>query len=359
MTNIKDVAKAAGVSPMTVSRVFNHPELVSQKTVDHVLTIARELDYVPNLLARSLVTSETHTIGVFVSRPENALYSESLSGITNQAAAHGYNVLMACADSPDAAMQSIQVLMGRQIDGLILLSVDFRTHSDDDLGQTLVEEHDEFYRRFDRLAEQCFEREFPVICISQPSRNSAPHCSGFVAHDYCAGAFMAVKYLVGRGHQRIGFLAHTVTNAGIWGERYQGFFRAVEQFGCETHPEWVCRTTDTVAGGFAAMNALLDQHDLPTAVYCANDEIAVGAVNACHARGLHIPQDISIIGHDGNTISRASWPQLSTISIHYREMGCQCVDLLLEQVAHKPFDRISKLIRPTLVERESVADLRG
>lgn len=359
MTNIKDVAKAAGVSPMTVSRVLNHPELVSKKTIDHVLEIAQNLDYVPNLLARSLVTSKTHTIGVFVSRPENALYVESLSGITNQASAHGYNVLMACGNSPDAAIQSIQVLIGQQIDGLIVLSVDFRTQNNCDQGQTLIDEFKDFYRRFDLMAEQLYERDFPVVCISQPNDINAPHCSGFVAHDYRAGAVMAVKHLVNRGHSRIGFLAHSVTDSGIWGERYQGFFRAIKQFGCETRPEWVCHTTDTVAGGFTAMNQLLDQHELPTAVYCANDEIAVGAINACHSRGLRIPQDISIIGHDGNAISHATWPQLSTVSIHFREIGCQCVDLLLEQIAHKPFARTSKLIRPTLVERESVADLRG
>lgn len=359
MTNIKDVAKAAGVSPMTVSRAFNRPELVSPKTVDRVLAVAHELNYVPNLLARGLVTSETHTVGVFVSRPENALYSECLSGITKQAAAHGYNVLMACADSPDSAMTSIRVLMGRRIDGLILLGIDFRSGDGDDPGQTLIEEYDKFYRNFDSLAKECYEREFPVICISQAEKSSAPHCSGFVAHDYCEGAFTAVKYLVDRGHRRIGFLAHNVTDIGIWGERYRGFFRAVEKFGCETHPEWICRTTDTVDGGFSAMNALLDRSDLPTAVYCANDEIAVGAINACHARGVRVPQDISIMGHDGNAIGHASWPQLSTVSIHFREIGCRCVDLLLDQIAHKPFDRVGKLISSTLIERGSVADLRG
>ncbi len=155
MTNIKDVAKAAGVSPMTVSRAFNRPELVSPKTVDRVLAVAHELNYVPNLLARGLVTSETHTVGVFVSRPENALYSECLSGITKQAAAHGYNVLMACADSPDSAMTSIRVLMGRRIDGLILLGIDFRSGDGDDPGQTMIEEYDKFYRNFDRLAKEC------------------------------------------------------------------------------------------------------------------------------------------------------------------------------------------------------------
>ena len=359
MTNIKDVAKAAGVSPMTVSRVFNHPELVSQETAGHVQAVARELNYVPNLLARGLVTSKTHTIGVFVSRPENPLCSESLSGITSQASRRGYNVLMACGDSADSAMQAIQMLMGRQIDGLILLSVDFRTKGASDLSQTSLNELNEFYRRFDQFAEQCYEQEFPVVCISQSTHINSPHCSGFVAHDYCAGAAMAVKHLVDRGHRCIGFLAHSVTDTGIWGERYQGFFRAVERYGCEVRSEWICHTTDTIKGGFTAMNTLLDQERLPTAVYCANDEIAVGAINACHARGLQIPRDISIIGHDGSSVARSTWPLLSTVSIHYREMGRQCVDLLLEQVVHKPFDRINKLIRPTLLERETVADLRG
>lgn len=362
MTNIKDVAKAAGVSPMTVSRVFNHPELVSKKTADQVMEAARALDYVPNLLARSLVMNETHSMGVFVSRPENPLYSESLSAITYQAATHGYNVLMACGSSPDSAMRSIQMLMGRQIDGLILLSVDFRTNGPEDSNQTSLAALNDFYDRFDRLAEQCYDRDFPVIAISQSNRNNAPHCSGFVSHDYCAGAMMAVKYLAGMGHRNLGFLAHTVTDTGVWGERYQGFFRAVEQCDCRVRPGWVRHTTDTVVGGFAAMSELLElppDAGRPTAVYCANDEIAVGAINACHAHGVRVPQDISIIGHDGSAISRAAWPQLSTVSIHYREMGRQCVELMLEQVAHKPFDRIGKTIRPTLVERGSVADLRG
>jgi len=357
MTNIKDVARAAGVSPMTVSRVFNHPELVSPQTVEAVKKAAQSLNYVPNMLARGLVTSRTHTIGVLVCRMENTLYSDCLAGITEEASRNGYNVHLAYGNTMELALDAVRMLLSKQIDGLIILSVDFRTVDHDGINQTALPELFAFYEQFDRLAAQCHERGFPVVSMSQIDSNNSPHCSGFVSHDYAGGAQLAVRYLVNKGHRRIGFLSHFVTDIGIWGERYRGFFNAINQFGCTVNPEWVFCCTDTIKGGYSAMMQLLDLPDRPTAIYCANDEIAVGAINACHEKGVRVPEDISIIGHDGNVITKTTWPRLTTVDIHYRDMGTECVQMLLELVSSKQFSRTSRIIRPTLEERESVKDI--
>ena len=357
MANIKDVAHSAGVSPITVSRVFNHPELVSKKTVDAVKKASEDLSYAPNLLARGLVTNKTQTIGVFFSRLENPLYSACLSGITESAAAAGYNVLIAYADSVEESIKAIQVLMSKQIDGLILMSVDFRTKEDNGISQTEIDDLYEFYHQFDIIAERCYQQNFPIVYMSQLDGKDVTYSAGYVAHDYAAGSLMAVQYLVQKGHQKIGYLAHVITDEGLWGIRYRAFFDAIKRLHCETRPEWICLSTDTVDGGFASMSELLKQKELPTAIYCANDEIAVGAINACHANGIRVPEDISIIGHDGSSIGNFSYPKLTTISIHYKDMGIECVNLLIEVMKNNQFSRTNKIMRPILVERDSVKSL--
>ena len=357
MANIKDVAKAAGVSPITVSRVFNHPELVSEETIEAVKKAAEALSYTPNLLARGLVTNKTQTIGVFFSRLENPLYSACLSGITEQAAAVGYNVLIAYADTVEDSIKAIQVLLSRQIDGLIIMGIDFRAEDDNGFNHTILDEINRFYNQFNKIAERCYQQGFPIICMSQMDGNDITNCAGHVAHDYASGSLMAVQYLSQNGHKKIGYLAHVITDHGIWGIRYRAFFDAINKYNCETRPEWVCLSTDTVDGGFHSMKQLLQQKELPTAIYCANDEIAVGAINACHANGVRVPDDISIIGHDGSSIGLFSYPKLTTVSIRYKEMGTECVNLLIEVMKDKQFSHTSKFMRPILVERESVKSI--
>ena len=357
MANIKDVAETAGVSPITVSRVFNHPELVSKKTVEAVKKASEQLSYVPNLLARGLVTNKTQTIGVFFTRLENPLYTACLSGITESAAACGYNALIAYANTVEESIKAIQVLISKQIDGLIIMGVDFRTKESNGISQTELDGIYHFNEQLDHIAERCYEQGFPIVCMSQQDENDSSYIAGFVAHDYAIGSYMAVQHLVQKGHQKIGYLAHVITNRGVWGIRYRAFFDAVKRLNCETRPEWVCLSTDTVDGGFAAMCQLLQQKDLPTAIYCANDEIAVGAINACHAKGIRVPEDISIIGHDGSSVGNFSYPKLTTISIHYKSMGVECVNLLMEVMKNKRFSQTTKTMRPTLIERDSVKQI--
>lgn len=349
MATLDDVATLSGVSAMTVSRVVNNKPGVSQKTIAKVEAAIRQLNYRPNLVARSLATNRANSIGVLFSRLENPLYSVMVSGIVKAAAESGLDVVLGNGHSVSSLIKSANILISKQIDGLIVLPVETNSHGVE--GSLIDTLH--FYSQLEDMLTGMAPSPLPTILLEN---RQIQGISGLVRVDYHSGAEMAVQYLVANGHSKIGFVSHKERNAGIWLERYQGFLDAMSNCGCAVNEHFVIDCNLSIDSSFEAVSQLLSKPDLPTALYCANDELAVGALNAALSCGLRVPDDISIIGHDGSMYSETTFPKLTTVSIQPFETGVMCVEQLNLALNKKSIAPI-RTVEPILIKGNSVKDI--
>jgi len=349
MPTLDDVANLSGVSAMTVSRVVNNKPGVSAKTIARVEAAIRQLNYRPNLVARSLVTNRINSIGVLFSRLENPLYSVMVSGIIQTASRYDLDVVLVNGHDVASLIQSANTLISKQIDGLIVLPVEISAKGMEASHSTTVE----FYQELEQILTTMPVHSLPTILLEETVINGI---SGRVRVNYRGGAEMAVDHFVQNGHSRIGMVCHHVKDAGIWGERYHGFMQAMEKHGLAVCENYIDSCSLSVSSGYEAGMRLFSQQDRPTALYCANDEIAVGILHAAAACGLHVPEDISIIGHDGSLYSQISYPKLTTVSIRPYEMGRMCMEQLYQALNGAAIAPVYT-IEPVLLEGDSVKDL--
>lgn len=353
MATLNDVAKEAGVSPITVSRVMNDSPAVRPETRERVLEAVKKLNYQPNLLARSLSADRMDSIGVVVTHVENPMYSLMTSGIYSEAAEYGFDVILSCSHDLDSSVKSVTTLLNKRVSGLVVLPVEFRVEkprAGKSGSQNDVKMMEQFAKSFGGIIGRYAPDNFPVVTIGAQIENGV---SGRVIENYGGGAAMAVDYLIKRGHKKIGFLSHVDKTDGIWGERYRGFFQAMEKNGLPVEENWIAYCDESIDSARDAMLHILAQEQKPTAIYCANDLIAVGAMNAAVESGLRVPEDISIMGHDGSTFGEMLRPPLSTVAIYPVEMGKQAVRLLLSVLRGGP--GADMILTPQVIERQSVA----
>ena len=345
MATLDDVAALSQVSAMTVSRVVNNKPGVSAKTIAKVEAAIAQLGYRPNLVARSLVTNRINSIGVLLSRLENPLYAVMVSGIVQTAAGYGLDVVLGSGRDMDSLLKSVNTLISKQIDGLIVLPVEVNS----EVGATSAEDTRRFYAELERILSGIPSGGLPTVLLENCE---IAGISGHIRVDYRGGAELAVDHLVEMGHTKIGMLYHTVQE-GIWKDRYLGFVQGMEKHGCTVRPEYIMGCSDSVLSGFEAGRVLLGREDRPTAIYCANDEIAVGVRNAAAACGLRVPEDISIIGHDGSIFSQTTYPRLTTVSIGSFEMGKACTEQLCRALSGVKIEAV-RTVEPVLLRGESV-----
>lgn len=336
---------------MTVSRVVNNKPGVSPKTVAKVEAAIRQLNYRPNLVARSLATSRANSIGVLFSRLENPLYSVMVSGIVKAAAEYGLDVVLGNGHSVSSLIKSANILVSKQIDGLIVLPVEVNT----DGVEASVTETIHFYSQLEDMLTGMSPTPLPTILLEN---RQILGVSGLVRVDYRSGAEMAVRHLAANGHRKIGMVSHKERNAGIWSERYQGFLSAMDACGCTVDESFIVDCNLSISSSFEAASRLLSRPDRPTALYCANDELAVGTLNAAIALGLRVPEDISIIGHDGSLYSETTFPRLTTVSIQPFEIGVMCMEQLYLALNKKSITPI-RTVEPVLIEGNSVKNLNS
>ncbi|MEO6447306.1 MAG: LacI family DNA-binding transcriptional regulator [Gemmatimonadaceae bacterium] len=297
------VAERAGVSQPTVSLVLGaHPTArVAKATRERVLRAAEELGYRPNRLAQALVMRRSFTIGVLVPRLDNPVYSSVISGAEKVAAGAGYAVLLAEADH-GSSHAHLLALRDRQVDGVIVCGF-----GESDLpADVLAEVH-------------------PVL-VEQPSK----HHPSISSDSERAGQLVA-EHLLELGHREFAFIG-PATDAQSFRLRERGFVRRLREAGIALESSRLRRISGTVAGGALAMRALLASSSRPTAVFCANDLIALGAHKACATAGLVLPRDLSLVGCDGIEIGSLVTPELTTVSVPQRELGARAVRLLLRRL---------------------------
>ena len=318
-----EVARRAGVSQPTVSLVLsrNPKARVAAETRARVIKVAQELGYRPNRLAQGLVRRRSYALGVIVPGFDNPVYTAVISGAETVAAQAGYAVLLCEARGPEA-VQHLEALRDRQIDGVIIAGIAASTIPSVAL---------------DGLN---------VVLVNQPSERFST-----VGDDSQKAGGLAAEYLLSLGHRHLAFLG-PADAIPAFRLRERGFVQVLRSAGVSLSSELIHRAAPTVAGGLAGMRALLALSVRPTAVFCANDLMALGAHKACSVAGVELPKDLSLLGCDDIEMAQLVTPELSTIVVPTRELGARAVRLLLKQIdASGILPPASQLLAVKLVAR--------
>ncbi|MGV3491954.1 MAG: LacI family DNA-binding transcriptional regulator [Devosia sp.] len=327
---IQDVARRAEVSAATVSRVLSAPERVSQATRDRVHAAVRETGYTMNQAARSLRLKAARTILMVAPNIGNPYYSTIVDAVILEAAERGYSVLVASSISDDPSRWLRDYLLSNRADGLLLFdgSLDTnRLHGIGDAGALpLVAAYDE---------------------LPDPKVNS-------VITDNRAAAKRAVRYLVELGHRKIGHISVPSRNQNPH-ERLLGYREAMAEAGLEQRPEWIVGGGYNMPSGYAAGEAMLAAGELPTALFSATDEMALGFIHRLRQAGHECPRDISVIGFDDIAVAEFVDPPLTTMRQPREKIGRMATRTLIdiiEGIASEN-DPIHVVLTSDLVVRQS------
>jgi DNA-binding LacI/PurR family transcriptional regulator len=327
--SIKDIARAARVSHPTVSRAIRHSPLVKPETAERIREIADRMGYRPNAVARALVTRKTGTIGVVVTTIADPFIGEVVSGIEEAANEHGYSVILANSNAdPAREINVVQSFQERHVDGILVAA--------SRVGALYVP-------MLNRL-------KVPIVLINNQ------HPEEFVDSvmiDNVASSLRAVQYLIQLGHRRIAYMGDQY---GLQSdtERFTGYREALHHANCPLSAELIVRADGKPEGGGFAMDKLLSLPVPPTAVFCYNDMSAIGALSRIRARGLRVPQDISLIGFDDLFIASYTDPPLTTVRQPKRAMGRIATEILLKLLDDPQYEANMKM-KGELIVRESTA----
>ena len=331
VVTIHDVARHAGVSPMTVSRVINSEANVREETRARVTASVKALRYSPNLAARSLASAGAMHIAIFFRNPSAGYLTELLLGSLEQSTRSGCQLVIEQCDGEDKDRESIQRLAKGGIDGVILPA----PMCDSAQALKAVE-----------------EAGIPAVLIAS-GRPALAH-SAISINDFEASRAMT-RHLLALGHRRIAYInGHPAQTAS--GQRFRGFIEAMTEAGLSVGTDQVAQGYFSYRSGLEAAEKLLDGFD-PTAIFASNDDMAAATMAVAHRRGLDVPKDISVAGFDDTPLATTVWPELTTIRQPIADMAREAVRLLIDQIRGSrtgtPPQRVHKLQKFTLVERES------
>jgi DNA-binding LacI/PurR family transcriptional regulator len=326
---IDDVAAASGVSPTTVSHVFSGRRPVNAVTRQHVEEVARRLGYRPNAVAQSLRSRRTETIMIIVPDITNPFYPAFARGVQDVVGPSGYHSLFCNTDAREAEeLAFLEVAMSRRLDGVIFSG--FRVP-----GGKLVP-----------LA----RAGIAVVNLGESPRGARIDSVRF---DDRGAAAQATRFLLERYGPSIA-LIYGDADAPVGRERRDGFEEACRSFGAALDPSDVVLTDFTRQGGVHGMHRLLDRAEPPRSVLCANDMIALGAIDVAKERGLRIPADVAILGYDDIDAATIVTPRLTTVRTDAQKLGATAGRLLLTRVTGEYDGRARHVVIPhELVVRES------
>jgi LacI family transcriptional regulator len=307
ISTIRDVAEQASVSITTVSHVINGTRKVSSELQDRVLQAMADLDYRPNRVARSLRKNESLTIGIVVPDSTNPFFAEVARSAEVAAFEQGYSVILCNSDGdPNKEDRYIQVLMEKRVDGIIFVSVGGDSE------------------RLRRIQDQ----QIPLIVVDR----EVPGVEvDLVLADNAHGGWLATNHLIQRGHQRIGCIAgpSEVTPSA---ERLVGFRRAMSESGLTVDESLVEKGDFQFESGYAIASKWLAHPNPPTALFCCNDLMAVGAIHAASELGLSVPAQVAVVGFDNVLLASYFQPGLTTVAQSCDIMGERAAELLIARI---------------------------
>jgi LacI family repressor for deo operon, udp, cdd, tsx, nupC, and nupG len=324
---IKEVAKEAGVSLMTVSRVVNNKGNIAKSTRENVLQAIKKLNYKPNRLARSLVVQKSDFISVIVPDITNPFFAELVKGAENLTRKRGCNIILGDTEGErEHEKEYIEAAIGRMADGIILVA----PRIDDAL----------IYEVNELIPLVIVDRYVPNEDILQ------------IYIDNLEGAFLAVEHLIELGHRRIGFLSgpKDVLNSL---RREEGYRKALERHDIPYDPALTLKGDFYFQSGYTAFDSFYQLNPPPTAIFASNDLMAFGLIQRANEQGVRIPDNLSIIGFDDIALSALINPPLTTIRHPMVEMGIRAVKLLFDQLGQREEKQIESTLQNTLIIRQS------
>lgn len=325
--NIKDVAKKAGVSISTVSRVINQSKPVRSKTKEKVLDAIEELGYRPNAIARSLKVKHTQSIGIMVPDIANQFYPEVVRGIEDVANMYEYAIFLCNTDlDHEKELKYFTELEEKQVDGLIIM------------GNSISRQ----------LAQQISQSEVPVVLIGSKHAGLPS-----VTIDNIQAAKDAVGFLIDQGHRRVGVITGKMKDPVMGIARLEGYRRALEAAGLPWQSELVVEGGYRFKSGYEGACQLLSLGEMPTAIFVASDEMAIGAMRAILEKGLHIPESIAVVGFDNVDMSGKVFPSLTTVGLPMYEMGAIGMRLLTKVLQGETVIDGDVVLDYELIQRES------
>ncbi|MFC6334509.1 LacI family DNA-binding transcriptional regulator [Paenibacillus septentrionalis] len=334
MVTIKDIAKAAGVSPSTVSRVISNHDRISSATSSKVKRIMEEMGYHPNIMAKSLVSKTTKTLAIMLPRPAEELFKdfffgELLRGILTHSTIAGYDMLLTAATSPMDEKETVsRLVFGRRVDGVILLSS----------------------RVSDPLISMLDKQQFPTVLIGRTDEQAGILS---VDNDNEQAAYDATKHLILQGHERIGFVSGP-PNLTVSLDRMAGYRRALQEQGLELRSEWVVEGEYLQHSGYRAMTFLMNLQERPSALVVIDDAVAFGVLHGLTELGFAVPEDICIVSFNNIALSELASPPISSIDIGTYQLGYTASQMLIRRIVDQPSVHQNRVIIPhRLIVRES------
>ncbi|WP_066250412.1 LacI family DNA-binding transcriptional regulator [Neobacillus drentensis] len=323
---IKDIAKQAGVSITTVSRIINNKaEGIRKETCEKVLKVVEELHYKPNSIARSMITKKTYTIGLVIPDIRNPFFPELVRGVEDVANAAQYTVFLCNTDSSHRKETDyLAIMKEKNVDGIIFT------------GPQELQSKD-FYQSVQ-------EYEIPIILLDRGQE--IEDFSGVYIDNVQAG-YMATKHLLELSHQNIGCITGpaAIPNSN---ERYKGYLKAFSEFQIPVDESIVIPGNYQMEGGYVAAKALLKERDV-TAIFAFNDLMAFGVYQAAYELGIKIPEDLSVVGFDNLPFNQLIRPKLTTIEQSAYKMGEIAAKMLFDQINNEKSVKEQVFIEPTLI----------
>lgn len=335
-TTILDVARRAGVSPMTVSRVVNGEKNVRPATRAAVLAAVKALNYSPNPAARSLAGAEAARVGLIYSNPSAAYLTEFLVGALDEAARTSVQIMLEKCEATSAAERgAVRKLVASGAAGVIL-------------PPPLCESHD--------VLDELKQAGLPTVAVATGRFGKEASC---VRINDMAAAREMTNYLLALGHRRIGFIkGHPNQTASI--EREKGFMAALTEAGIRHDPALMVQGYFSYRSGLDSAETLLTLKQLPTAIFASNDDMAAAAVSVAHRKGLDVPRDLSVVGFDDTSIATTIWPELTTIRQPVTSMAEIALDLVVQAIRNSKrggseTKAVDHLVTYSLIKRGSAA----
>ncbi len=328
--DIRTVAALAKVSIATVSRTINGSPAVSDRLSKRVWQAIQQLNYFPNTQARGLVSGRSRILGIIVENITNPFFPELIQSFEEIAVAHGYEILVSSSNSDPAVLTNcVRRMLERKVEGVAVL--------------TFGEE--------EPVMDQLVHHDVPMVLAE--FRLDDPKASTILL-DYTTGIHAAVKHLADLGHTKIAYLAgpHKLHSAMT---RENDFRTAMEAAGLVIEQQWVVECNHTLKGGVAGFGKLRALASQPTAVLCSNDMTAIGVLRAAYMEGLHVPQDLSVVGLDDIDFAEFTLPPLTTIRLSRSELARAAFEALRQQAEETESGKIQRefLVSTSLVVRGS------
>lgn len=330
---IVDIAKAAGVSPSTVSRVISGNPRISSATIHKVKETMNQLGYYQNVMAKSLVSKTTQTIGLLLPRSaeelfRNMFFPELIRGITSQANRSGYDVMMAAGATDQEELESVtRLVRGGRVDGVILL----------------------YSRKSDPVISFLKQLQFPFVLIGRSEEH--PDIIS-VDNDNIQAAYDTTEHLITHGNERIGLVSgplhHIVSH-----DRLQGYRLAMEKYGLKARPEWIFDGELLHKNGRNMMSLYMCLPERPTALVVMDDTMAFSVLRTLTELQYSVPKDVRIVSFNNIPLTELATPPISSVDINIYQLGYMAAQNLLQSVKGKPVSQVRTIIPHHLIPRES------